>query len=95
MLVGHEVTVGTHENGSMPLEENLLNDAHLTCSLIDFNIMDYKKSEVLVAMFLQLSFLDWKEKVHKMNKAVEKASCTCKCKRFMDEEFLTGLALLI
>jgi hypothetical protein len=101
-LVGQDVTVATRKNGTMKWkvistydapEENLINDSHLKCGLRDFNTMDYKKSEVLVAMFLQLSFLDWKEKVQKMNEAVEKASC--KCKKFTDEEFLTGLALTI
>jgi hypothetical protein len=43
-------------------------------------------------MFLSLSFLDWKESIQKMNEAVEKAAC--RCKKFSDEEFLTGLAML-
>lgn len=101
-LVGHEVTVGTRKNGSMkwkvissydPPEENVPNDAHLNCGLIDFDTLEHKRSEVLVEMFLTLSFLDWKEKVQKMNEAVEKAAC--RCKKFSNEEFLTGLAMLI
>lgn len=77
-LVGHEVTVGTRKNGSMkwkvissydPPEENVPNDAHLNCGLIDFDTLEHKRSEVLVEMFLTLSFLDWKEKVQKMNEA--------------------------
>jgi len=61
--------------------------------LIDFDTLEHKRSEVLVEMFLTLSFLDWKEKVQKMNEVVEKAAC--RCKKFSNEEFLTGLAMLI
>jgi hypothetical protein len=86
-LVGHEVTVGTRKNGSMkwkvissyyPPEENVPNDSHLNCDLTDFDTLNHKRSEVLVEMSLTLSFLDWKEKVQKMNEAMEKAACRCK-----------------
>jgi hypothetical protein len=99
-LVGQDITIVTHKNGSMKgkviftyevLEVNLINDSHLKCGMRDFNTMDYKKREVLVAMFLQLS--DWKEKVQKMNEVMEKTSC--KCKKFTGEKFLTKLALMI
>jgi hypothetical protein len=75
------------------LKQKAPNDSHLNCGLIDFDTLDHKRSEVLVEMFLTLSFLDWKEKIQKMNEAVEKAAC--RCKRFSDEKFLTGLAMLI
>lgn len=107
-LVGQEVTVGTRKNGSMkwkvvekyePPDEDLLEDYK---SADDFGFIDFcsskyslkfKKSEVLLEFFLQLSFIDWKEKVKKMNDAI--ASASCKCKKFSDEEFLIGLALMI
>jgi hypothetical protein len=103
-LVGHEVTVGTRKNGSMkwkviathdPTNENVLKefDPVKTYGLKDFNCSSYKKSEVLVQMFLQVSFLDWKENVNKLNAAVEAEKC--KCKKFSEEEFLVGLALII
>jgi hypothetical protein len=76
-----------------PPEENVPNESHLQCGLINFDTLDHKRSEVLVNMFLNLSLLDWKEKVLKMNEAVEKA--VCRCKKKSDEEFLTGLAMLI
>ena len=59
----------------------------------DFNTSDYMRSEVLVHLFLQLTFIDWKEKVTKMNTAV--AAEKCKCRKFSAEEFLIGLALII
>jgi hypothetical protein len=63
-LVGQDITIVTHKNGSMKgkvistyeaLEVNLINDSHRKCGMRDFNTMDYKKREVLVAMFLQLT----------------------------------------
>ncbi len=53
----------------------------------------HKKSEVLVNIFLQAFFLNWKSKVDKMDRAVE--SAMCKCKKFSYEEFLLGLGLMI
>jgi hypothetical protein len=38
--------------------------------IINFNAWGCKKSEVLAGMFLQLSFLNWKEKVDAMNNKV-------------------------
>jgi hypothetical protein len=48
---------------------------------------------VLVEIFLRAAFLDWKEKFNKLNAAV--AAEKCKCKKFSEEEFLVGLALII
>ncbi len=88
-LVGHEVTVGTRKNGSMkwkviathdPMNDNVLKefDPVETYCLNDFNCYSYKKSEVLNQMFLQVSFLDWKKNVNKLNAAVEAEKCKCK-----------------
>jgi hypothetical protein len=38
-----------------PPEENLLSDAHIKCGMVDFKSTDYKKSEVMVTVFLTLS----------------------------------------
>ena len=103
-LAGHEVTVGTWKNGSMkwkviathdPMDENIVReyDPVQNYGLKDFHCHDYKKSEVLVEIFLRVTFLDWKEKVNKMNAAV--AAEKCKCKKFSEEEFLVGLGLLV
>jgi hypothetical protein len=43
--------------------------------------------------FLTVSFLDWKSKVIKLNDAIKKAKA--KCKKFSNEEFLTGLGFII
>jgi hypothetical protein len=61
--------------------------------LKDFALEDYKRSDVLVNMFLQISYLDWKSKVAKMNLEVEASKM--QCKKFTLEEFLIGLGLLI
>jgi hypothetical protein len=78
-----------------PSDEDLLEDTLPSheFGLHDFCSSNYKKSEVLVALFLELSFVDWKEKVKKLNYAVARTSC--KCKKFTEEEFLIGLGLLI
>jgi hypothetical protein len=59
----------------------------------DFNVANYKKGEILVHMLLELTFLDWKSKVDKMNAAIE--SSKAKCKWFSCEEFLVGLGLIV
>jgi len=103
-LVGHEVTVGTRSNGTMkwkvvatfePPDEYLLGDTlnRESFGLKNFSSTDYKQSEVLADIFLQLSFMDWKCKVEKMNEAVKAEKC--KCRKFSQEEFLIGLALII
>jgi hypothetical protein len=58
-----------------------------------FPTSDYMRSEVLAKLFLELTFIDWKEKVTKMN--VSAAAEKCKCQKFSAEEFLIGLALVI
>ncbi len=40
-----------------------------------------------------MTFLDWYEKVNKLNATI--ATEKCKCKKFSEEEFLVGLALMI
>jgi len=101
-LVGTEVVITSKKNGSMkwtvvafhsPPEEKLISKARLGYGLKEFVLDNYKKSDVLVNMFLQISYLDWKSKVAKMNLEVE-ASKT-RCKKFTHEEFLIGLGLLI
>jgi hypothetical protein len=61
--------------------------------LKDFNIENYRKGEVLVHMFLELTVLDWKSNVNKMNSAVEASKA--KCKWSSCEEFLIGLGLKV
>ncbi len=78
-----------------PMDENIVRefDPVQNYGLKDFNSYDYKKSEVLVEIFLRVTFLDWKEKVKKLNAAI--AAEKCKGKKFSEEEFLVGLALMI
>jgi hypothetical protein len=57
--------------------------------LKNFSTNDYKRSEVLVHLFLLLTFIEWKEAVALMS--AEK----CKCRKFTAEEFLVVLGLLI
>jgi hypothetical protein len=101
-LVGTEVSVVSKKNGTMkwtvvenhtPPEEKLISKGTLPYGLKDFSLANHKKSEILVDIFLQLSFLNWKSKVDKMNREVE--SSKCKCKKFSYEEFLIGLGLMI
>jgi len=101
-LVGTEVVITSKKNGSMkwtvvafhsPPEEKLISKARLGYGLKEFVLDNYKKSDVLVNMFLQISYLDWKSKVAKMNLEVE-ASKT-RCKKINLEEFFIGLGLLI
>jgi hypothetical protein len=76
-----------------PPEEKLRSKASMSYGLKGFFINDHKRSDVLVNMFLELSFLDWESKVDKMNSEVEASKA--RCKRFTKEEFLIGLGLLI
>jgi hypothetical protein len=59
----------------------------------DFCLSNHKRSEVLAHIFLELMFQDWARMVHAMNLAVEAAKS--KCKKFTNEELLTGLGLII
>ena len=101
-LIGQEVTVSTRSNGSMkwkvietyePPEENLIQDINVRqkYGLKNFSTSDYKKSEVLAKMFLDLTFIDWTEKIDLMNNAV--ADEKCKCRKFNAEEFLVALRI--
>jgi hypothetical protein len=101
-LVGTEVTVTSRKNGSMtwkvverhnPPDEKLISKGNRPYGLRDFSTMTHRKSEVLAHMFLELSFLDWKEKVKKINLEVEKTKN--KCRKFSLEEFLIGMGLII
>jgi hypothetical protein len=101
-IVGQEVIEGSQKNGSMKwtvigshepdkiVEEF---DCKATYGLKDFDMSKFRQSEVLAYLLLSISFFDWKSKVEKMNVAIEKAKA--KCKKFSNEEFLTGLGLLI
>ncbi len=80
------------ESHSPPGEE-LITKSSVSYGLKDFNIGNYKKSEVLAHMFLELMFLDWKDMVNKMNVAV--AASKAKCKKFSNEEFLIGLGIIM
>jgi hypothetical protein len=56
--------------------------------IIDFDAGHNKKSEVLAFMILQLSFLNWKEKVDAMNNKI--LASRRKIKKFAYEELLVG-----
>jgi len=103
-LLGQEITVGTRNNGGMrwkvidtyePSEESLLPEfeSQQFYGLKNFSTSDYKRSEVLVQLFLHLTFIDWKDAVALMNNAV--LAEKCKCRKFTAEEFLVGLGLII
>jgi hypothetical protein len=101
-MVGQEVIEGSRKNGSMkwtvisshePDEIVEEFDCKATYGLKNFDMSKLRQSEVLAYLFLSISFFDWKSKVEKMNVAIEKAKA--KCKKFSNEEFLTGLGLLI
>jgi hypothetical protein len=59
------------ESHSPPVDE-LRSKASACYGLKDFCLSNYKRSEVLAYIFLELMFQDWKRKVHAiMNLAVE------------------------
>ncbi len=104
-LRGTIVMVGTARGGGMSWK---VIDSHLPppektvdadferakmYGLKNFDIGQYKKSEMLVHIFLSIAFLEWKTKADKMNEEI--MSKRIKVKRFSYEEFLIGLALLI
>ncbi len=80
------------ESHSPPVDE-LTSKASASYGLKDFCFSNYRKSEVLAHIFLELMFQDWKQMVHAMNLAVETSKA--KYKKFTNEEFLTGLGLII
>ena len=101
-LKGHEVTVTSKSMGSVTWKvvesvepDDVIPelDEKVAYGLKGFDVSNYRKSEVLSSIFLRLLFKNWKEKVEKMNKAVEAAKA--KCKPFTEAEFLTGIAILI
>ena len=101
-LVGTQVTVTSRKNGCLawtvveshsPPVDELTSKASASYGLKDFCFSNYKKSEVLAHIFLELMFQDWKRMVQAMNLAVEVSKA--KCKKFTNEEFLTGLGLII
>jgi hypothetical protein len=79
--------------GHTPPTEKIISKTGTFYGLKGFNVGNFRKGKILVHMFLELSFLDWKLKVDKMNAAVEASKA--KCKRFSCEEFLIGLGLII
>jgi hypothetical protein len=101
-LVGTQVTVTSRKNGCLawtvveshsPPVDELTSKASASYGLKDFCFSNYKKSEVLAHIFLELMFQDWRRMVHAMNLAVETSKA--KCKKFTNEAFLTGLGLII
>jgi hypothetical protein len=101
-LAGTEVSVVTRKNGTMkwtvveghtPPTDKIISKTGTFNGLKGFDIANFRKGEILVHMFLELSFLDWKLKVDKMNAAIEASKA--KCKRFSCEEFLIGLGLIV
>jgi hypothetical protein len=86
-LLGQEVAMSTRSNCTMkwkvvktyePPEENILPEVELLqqYGMKEFDTLDYMRSEVLAHLFLQLTFIDWKEKVTKMNAAVAAESAS-------------------
>jgi hypothetical protein len=73
--------------------DELRSKASLCYGLKDFCFSNYRRSEVLAHIFLELMFQDWTRMVHAMNLAVEASKA--KCKKFTNEQFLTGLGLII
>jgi len=100
-MVGHEITVSTRSNGAITWKVIAANDPKeiipekesIQYGLKGFDIESYKKSEIFVAIFLQLAFKNWKEKVVKMNEAVQASKA--KVRDFTQSEFLMGLAILV
>jgi hypothetical protein len=93
-LVGTEVSVVTKKNGTMkwtvveghsPPNEKISSKVGNFYGLKDFAVANYKKGEILAHIFLELTFLDWKRKVEKMNAAIEASKA--KCKRFSARSF--------
>jgi hypothetical protein len=98
------VTVRTKKNGSMtwkviepiePEDGKEIPELHdkFQYGLKDFSCSSFKKSKVVCSVFLQLLFKDWRQKVTKLNEAVEASKA--KCKPFTEKEFLSGLATII
>ncbi len=48
-----------------PPDEKLISKGNRFYGLKGFSVADYRKSEVLAHLFLELTFLDWKGKVDK------------------------------
>ncbi len=101
-LVGTEVMCTSKKNGTMkwtvveshaPPDEKLISKGNRFYGLKGFSVADYRKSEVLVHLFLELTFLDWKGKVDKMNLEIQASNS--KCRKFSYEEFLIGMGLMI
>jgi len=95
-MVGHEITVSTRSNGAITWKVIAANDPKeiipekesIQYGLKGFDIESYKKSDIFVAIFLQLAFKNWKEKVVKMNEAVQASKA--KVRDFTQSEFLMG-----
>jgi hypothetical protein len=101
-LVGEEVSIESRKHGNiiwkvvdchMPPDDKLISSSKISYGLKGFSRGDFKKSEVLAHLFLELTFVDWKSKVDKMN--AEVVASKAKCKRFSYEEFIIGLGLII
>ncbi len=91
MLIATKNWVNEVDGGGESLTTGikLISKASMSYELKGFSINNHK----LVKMFLELSFLDWESIVDKMNLEVEASKA--RCKKFMKEEFLIGLGLLI
>jgi hypothetical protein len=101
-LVEEEVSIKSRKHGNiiwkvvdchMPPDDKLISSSKISYGLKGFSCGDIKKSEVLAHLFLELTFVDWKSKVDKMNAKV--VASKAKCKRFSYEEFIIGLGLII
>jgi hypothetical protein len=100
-MVGHEITVSTRSNGAITWKVIASNDPteiipekeSIQYGLKGFAIENYKKSDIFVSIFLKVAFKNWKEKVVKMNEAVQASKS--KVRDFTQSEFLMGLAILV
>jgi hypothetical protein len=103
-LIGQEVTIKTEKNGSMtwkviesiePEDGKEIPELHdkFQYGFKDFSCSSFKKSEVVCSIYIWLLFKDWRQKVTKLNEAVEASKAMCK--PFTEKEFLSGLAIII
>ncbi len=88
---GHSITWKLVDK-YVPPKENIMDAGfdQKKNGLRDFDMGHHKKSEVLAFVFLQPSFLNWKEKVDIINERI--IDSRKKAKKFSFEEFLIGTA---
>ncbi len=63
-----------------PRGDEIISKSSVSYDLKEISISNYKKSEVIVHIFLEFLFQDWKSMVHSMNIAL--GASKAKCKKF-------------